>query len=136
MRSLSGSMEVMQDEVKCCRINELIVFCSGPGCSSLEGFLQENGLIRWTWGQYAPTINDYSWVNLTNVLWVEQPVGTGFSKGKVNATNEVDIATDFIHFFKNFQVSDCRAWIIPTVLVDVLTLLDRPNSESRTTRSS
>lgn len=42
----------------------------GPGCSSLEAFLQENGLIQWTWGQYAPQIQPYSWVNLTNMLWV------------------------------------------------------------------
>lgn len=77
----------------------------GPGCSSLEGFFQENGLIQWTWGQYAPTINPYSWVNLTNMLWVEQPVGTGFSIGTPNATNEEDIASDVVRFFKNFEVS-------------------------------
>jgi carboxypeptidase D len=39
------------------------------GCSSLEGFLQENGKFQWAWGQFTPTINHYSWVNLTNVLW-------------------------------------------------------------------
>lgn len=48
-------------------------------------------------------MNPYSWVNLTNVLWVEQPVGTGFSIGKVTATSEEDIAQDFIKFFKNFE---------------------------------
>lgn len=52
---------------------------------------------------YEPQINPYSWVNLTNVLWVEQPVGTGFSIGKVTATSEEDIAQDFIKFFANFQ---------------------------------
>src|SRR5204863_5963709 len=75
----------------------------GPGCSSLEGFFQENGLIQWTWGQFSPTINPYSWVNLTNVLWVEQPVGTGFSIGEITATSQEDIAADFVKFFKNFQ---------------------------------
>jgi hypothetical protein len=39
------------------------------GCSSLEGFLQENGKFQWAWGQFKPTINQYSWVNLTNMLW-------------------------------------------------------------------
>ena len=46
------------------------------GCSSLEGFFQENGRFIWGWGQYDPIfffffffINPYSWVNLTNVLW-------------------------------------------------------------------
>jgi carboxypeptidase D len=40
---------------------------------------------------------------LTNVLWVEQPVGTGFSIGDVTATSEEDIAADFVKFFQNFQ---------------------------------
>lgn len=43
-------------------------------------------------------------MNLTNMLWVEQPVGTGFSIGKPNATNEDDVSSDFIKFFKNWQV--------------------------------
>ena len=52
-------------------VDEVTIWMNGgPGCSSLEGFLQENGYIRWTWGQYNPTINPYSWVNLTNMLWV------------------------------------------------------------------
>ena len=38
------------------------------------------------------------------MLWVEQPVGTGFSIGEVTATSEEEIAQDFIKFFKNFQV--------------------------------
>jgi carboxypeptidase D len=75
----------------------------GPGCSSLEGFFQENGRIIWSWGMYAPEINPYAWSNLTNVLWVEQPVGTGFSIGEPTATSEEDIAADFVAFFANFQ---------------------------------
>lgn len=52
---------------------------------------------------YSAEHNPYSWVNLTNVLWVEQPVGTGFSIGEVRAKSEEDIAQDFVKFFKNFQ---------------------------------
>ena len=85
-------------------VDEITIWLNGgPGCSSLEGFFQENGLIQWTWGQFDPTINPYSWVNLTNMLWVEQPVGTGFSIGTPTATSEEDIAADFVKFFKNFQ---------------------------------
>lgn len=34
-----------------------------------EGFLQENGRFTWQPGTYLPVENQYSWVNLTNVLW-------------------------------------------------------------------
>lgn len=37
------------------------------------------------------------------MLWVEQPVGTGYTQGNPTATNQVETAQDFIHFFKNFQ---------------------------------
>jgi carboxypeptidase D len=42
-------------------------------------------------------------VNLTNMVWVDQPVSTGFSTGKVTATSEEETAQDFIKFFKNFE---------------------------------
>ena len=45
----------------------------GPGCSSLEGFFQENGPFVWQWGTYAPTQNPYSWVNLTNSKFLHSP---------------------------------------------------------------
>ncbi|PMD46844.1 alpha/beta-hydrolase [Hyaloscypha variabilis F] len=70
---------------------------------SLEGFFQENGRFLWQSGQFAPELNPYSWVNLTNMLWVEQPVGTGFSIGEITATSEKDNAQDFVNFFLNFQ---------------------------------
>ena len=38
---------------------------------------------------------------------VEYPVGVGFSPGKPTATTQEDIAMDFVHFFKNFQVCLC-----------------------------
>jgi carboxypeptidase C (cathepsin A) len=73
-----------------------------PGCSSLEGLLQENGPFLWQYGTFKPVPNPYTWVNLTNVVWVEQPVGTGFSQGTVTATNEEDVAAQFLGFWENF----------------------------------
>ncbi|KAK4957518.1 hypothetical protein LTR10_005483 [Elasticomyces elasticus] len=85
-------------------VDEITIWLNGgPGCSSLEGFFQENGYINWGWGQHTPEINPYGWPTLSNILWVEQPVGTGFSIGTPNATNEEDIAADFVKFFKNFE---------------------------------
>lgn len=73
-----------------------------PGCSSLEGFLQENGPFQWQYGTFAPVQNPWSWSNLTNVVWVEQPIGTGFTQGTPTATSEVDVAAQFLGFWKNF----------------------------------
>jgi len=74
----------------------------GPGCSSLEGLLQENGPFLWQYGTFAPTPNPWTWVNLTNMVWVEQPVGTGFSQGTPEAQSEFDVAHEFMGFWKNF----------------------------------
>lgn len=37
------------------------------------------------------------------MLWVEQPIGTGFSIGTPSATSEEEIAQNFADFFKNFE---------------------------------
>ena len=70
-------------------------------------------------------------VNLTNMLWVEQPVGTGFSIGKANATNELDISSDFVKFFKNFQVGKHTE----LSMMMHAKKYNRKNSESRIIRS-
>ncbi|KAK3944113.1 Alpha/Beta hydrolase protein [Diplogelasinospora grovesii] len=80
----------------------LIWLNGGPGCSSFEGLLQENGPFIWQYGTFKPVANPWSWHTLTNVIWVEQPVGTGFSTGTVTATSEEDVAKQFMGFWKNF----------------------------------
>ncbi|KAG6016601.1 hypothetical protein E4U54_000994 [Claviceps lovelessii] len=54
------------------------------------------------YGTFKPVANPWSWHHLTNVLWVEQPLNTGFSTGTVTATDEEDVARQFLGFFKNF----------------------------------
>ncbi|KAK2467440.1 hypothetical protein APHAL10511_000675 [Amanita phalloides] len=84
-------------------LDDLIFWTNGgPGCSSLEGFLQENGPISWAYGQEKATRNQYSWTNLSSVLWVEQPVGTGFSQGTPTARNEEDVASQLVGFLQQF----------------------------------
>lgn len=67
-----------------------------------EGLLQENGPFLWQYGTFKPVKNPYTWVNLTNMVWVEQPVGTGFSQGISTETSEEAVAESFLGFFKNF----------------------------------
>ncbi|RPA98156.1 alpha/beta-hydrolase [Choiromyces venosus 120613-1] len=82
---------------------ELVIWLNGgPGCSDLEGLLQENGPFSWQTGTFKPVPNYYSWNNLTNMIWVEQPVGTGFSQGTPSARSEEDVAEQFLGFLENF----------------------------------
>ncbi|CAE6486959.1 unnamed protein product [Rhizoctonia solani] len=74
----------------------------GPGCSSLEGLIQENGPFVWPMGTAKPIRNQWAWTNLSHVLWVEQPVGTGFSQGIPNITNEDQLAAQFAGFLAQF----------------------------------
>lgn len=84
-------------------LDDLIFWTNGgPGCSSLEGLLQENGPFSWSLGQAKPTVNEHSWTNLSSILWVEQPVGTGFSQGVPNAQNEDDVAAQLVGFMQQF----------------------------------
>ncbi|KAF8520019.1 Alpha/Beta hydrolase protein [Hysterangium stoloniferum] len=84
-------------------LDDLIFWTNGgPGCSSLEGLLQENGPFSWAPGTAVPIVNDFSWTNLSSVIWIEQPVGTGFSQGTPNIRNEDDLAVQLVGFLQQF----------------------------------
>ena len=59
----------------------VIWFNGGPGCSSMLGFLQENG--PWVIEDNSTTIikNPHSWTEQANMLWIESPAGVGYSYG-------------------------------------------------------
>lgn len=68
----------------------------------MEGLLTENGPINWLPGTDAPTTNPFTWLNLTNVVWIDQPVGVGYSEGDPDIEDEEQLATEFVGFWKNF----------------------------------
>jgi carboxypeptidase D len=48
---------------------EVVIWLNGgPGCSSLSGFLTENGPFTWEAGTVAPVQNPYSWNNCEFIL--------------------------------------------------------------------
>ncbi|KAH8662359.1 serine carboxypeptidase 1, partial [Xylariales sp. PMI_506] len=82
---------------------EIIVwFTGGPGCSSMSALLEENGPFTWMPGTYAPQLNPWGWNHLSNIVWIDQPVGTGYDLGNPTYHDEFDVATQFRGFWKNF----------------------------------
>lgn len=79
-----------------------IWFTGGPGCSSLSALLTENGPYTWEAGTLAPVLNPYSWSNLTNMVWIEQPIGVGYTTGTPTIRNEVELSQQFNGFWRNF----------------------------------
>lgn len=87
------------------KANDPLVFwlTGGPGCSSVMAVFTENGPFQ-VGADLNLTRNEYSWNSEANMVFVDQPVGTGFSKGSVldYATSEDVIASDFYTFLLGF----------------------------------
>lgn len=96
-------------EEGCGSDKDLVIWVNGgPGCSSLEGALQENGPVVFPWNisglpdEPYVKLNPYSWHKLASILYVEEPVGTGFSEGTVDINGYADAAEEFFSFLENF----------------------------------
>ena len=59
----------------------VVWFTGGPGCSSTTAMLFENGPFNLT-DKGVPIINDYSWNTKANLLFLDNPIGVGFSHAK------------------------------------------------------
>lgn len=76
----------------------------GPGCSSLEGLFQEIGPFKVAPGGDKLDLNPYSWHKEANVMFLDQPVGTGLSFPGTSYTNsQSDVSRDFTAFFQHFM---------------------------------
>ncbi|KAG1657248.1 Lysosomal protective protein [Nymphon striatum] len=82
----------------------------GPGCSSMEGYFAENGPFKVDKnGGGSLKENKFSWNKISNMLYLDSPVGVGFSyiEGSTNhSTNDLRTTNDsysaLLSFFEKY----------------------------------
>ncbi|CAN8254711.1 unnamed protein product [Cochlearia groenlandica] len=79
----------------------VIWFNGGPGCSSLGGLFLEHGPFRVHSDGKTLYNNPYSWNNEVNMLYLEAPVGVGFSYSKAPVEFEANEDTPTVEFKAN-----------------------------------
>lgn len=73
----------------------------GPGCSSMDGALMEVGPFRIS-DQGKVVKNDGSWHKAGNIVFVDQPAGTGFSYSKEFDHDLDQVSFQFLKFMENY----------------------------------
>ena len=68
----------------------------------MGGLAKENGPLQFKGNSSTPSYNPYAWTKLANVLYIDQPVGTGFSSGSRLARSNADVTRDFYQWLKVF----------------------------------
>jgi len=74
----------------------------GPGCSSEVALFGENGPCQVNTEGTNTTTNPYSWNSKANLLYIDQPAGTGFSYGTGMDHDEAGVAKDMYAFLQGF----------------------------------
>ncbi|KAL1217994.1 Serine carboxypeptidase-like 21 [Cardamine amara subsp. amara] len=85
----------------------------GPGCSSMDGFVYEHGPFNFEQKKRnAPLLhlNPYSWSKVSNIIYLDSPVGVGLSYSKnqsdIYRSNDTKTASDthafLLEWFKMF----------------------------------
>ncbi|KAH8201474.1 hypothetical protein TruAng_004398 [Truncatella angustata] len=93
-------------------------FNGGPGCSSMQAVFREDGPCEFVGDATEPTLNKNSWNNVANMLYIDQPIGVGFSYG-TNAVNSTWTAAPYVWillqaFFSEFPQYESRDFAIFT----------------------
>ncbi|ONH65792.1 Pheromone-processing carboxypeptidase KEX1 [Cyberlindnera fabianii] len=74
----------------------------GPGCSSLDGAILEVGPLRLKNDAGDLYYNEGAWTETANMVFIDQPGGTGFSLTDDYDTELTEISSHFIDFLKQY----------------------------------
>ncbi|KAI3889818.1 hypothetical protein MKX03_033856 [Papaver bracteatum] len=86
--------------------NPLVLWLNGgPGCSSFgNGAMMELGSFRVKRDRMTLDLNEYSWNNAANVIFLESPAGVGFSYS--NTTSDYNLSGDERTRFPEYKTRD------------------------------
>lgn len=73
----------------------------GPGASSLFGLLELHGPFQSVFdanNNVVATPNEHAWTKVANVIYIDNPVGAGFSFSDKLPTTEEEVANDLYEF--------------------------------------
>ncbi|KAL2867926.1 putative serine carboxypeptidase [Aspergillus lucknowensis] len=86
--------------------NLLVWLNGGPGCSSLIGLTTGNGPISFQGNSTRVAANPYSWSKFGHLLYIDQPVGTGYSTAShpYTAVDNDIVTSQFYNWLKSFFV--------------------------------
>ena len=78
--------------------------------------------ISWIPGQASPSRNPYAWTSVASMLYVEQPVGTGYSQGTPTAYDETDVAKAIFGFLQQWlkvfpEMAGKNGWELDTPFI-------------------
>ncbi|XP_020214530.1 serine carboxypeptidase-like [Cajanus cajan] len=82
----------------------VIWLTGGPGCGSELALFYENGPFHIA-NNLSLIWNDYGWDQASNIIFVDQPIGTGFSYSSDDSdirNNEVGVSIDLYGFLQEF----------------------------------
>ncbi|KAL8533775.1 hypothetical protein ACS0TY_009973 [Phlomoides rotata] len=90
----------------------LLWLTGGPGCTGFSSLVYEIGPINFDYANSGGTIptlvsNPYSWTKVANIIFIDQPAGTGFSYAK---TPEVYISSDSLAGMTIYEF--LKKWLI------------------------
>ncbi|EPB87281.1 hypothetical protein HMPREF1544_05902 [Mucor circinelloides 1006PhL] len=96
---------MIENEIKPDNEKLIIWLNGGPGCSSMDGLFLENGPFRVN-PDLSLSINEGGWQNYATNVYLDQPVGTGFSFANTDSYmhNMSQITDDFITFVDNLFI--------------------------------
>ncbi|TFK75531.1 serine carboxypeptidase [Pluteus cervinus] len=91
-------------------------FNGGPGSSSMIGLVQEHGPCRINNDSQTVSLNPNSWNNEVNMLYIDQPVGVGFSYGDMEVGTSQEAAADVWTFLQIFLADSRFSFLQPNKL--------------------